>query len=98
MLVGQPPPYKFYSLTLLTDAQSAPEISFAVPNPAATYIVVALDLDAPFPSFGALGPIEHWVQPGFKADENNVLTTNEPFVANYIPPGKSTSDCPLKIY
>lgn len=49
-----------------------------------------LDLDAPFPSFGALGPIEHWVQPGFKAGPNNVLTTTEPFVANYIPPGMST--------
>lgn len=56
-------------------------------------MVVALDLDAPFPSFGPLGPILHWIQPGFKADANNKLTSTEPFVANYIgpapPPGSS---------
>ncbi|KAF4637769.1 hypothetical protein G7Y89_g313 [Cudoniella acicularis] len=75
------------------EAQSAPEISYAVPNSSATYMVVALDLDAPFPSFGVLGPILHWIQPGFKAGPNNTLTSNEPFVANYIgpapPPGSS---------
>lgn len=56
-------------------------------------MVVALDLDAPFPSFDLLGPILHWIQPGFKAGPNNVLTSSEPFVANYIapapPPGSS---------
>ncbi|KAI9742967.1 MAG: hypothetical protein M1818_003262 [Claussenomyces sp. TS43310] len=75
------------------EAQSAPEISYAVPNPSATYMVVALDLDAPFPSFGVLGPILHWIQPGFHAGPNHALTSNEPFVANYIgpapPPGSS---------
>jgi len=75
------------------EAQSAPSISYAVPDPSATYMVVALDLDAPFPSFGVLGPILHWIQPGFKAGPDNVLTPNEPFVANYIgpapPPGSS---------
>lgn len=82
-----------YSLTISTEAQSAPEVSYAVPNSSATYMVVALDLDAPFPSFGVLGPILHWIQPGFKASPNNTLTSNEPFVANYIgpapPPGSS---------
>ncbi|KAL9617889.1 MAG: hypothetical protein Q9160_007377 [Pyrenula sp. 1 TL-2023] len=76
------------------EAQSAPEISYAVPSSSATYMVVALDLDAPFPSFGVLSPILHWIQPGFKASpNNNTLTSDEPFVANYIgpapPPGSS---------
>lgn len=56
-------------------------------------MVVALDLDAPFPSLDILGPILHWIQPGFKVALNNELTSNEPFVANYIgpapPPGSS---------
>ncbi|TVY71494.1 Carboxypeptidase Y inhibitor [Lachnellula suecica] len=76
------------------EAQTAPTISYAVPNPAATYMVVALDLDAPFPSFGALGPILHWIQPGYKAGADNVLTTDVPFVANYIGPAPPPGSAP----
>ncbi|TVY17495.1 Carboxypeptidase Y inhibitor [Lachnellula arida] len=76
------------------EAQSAPEISYAVPNPSATYLVVALDLDAPFPSFGVLGPILHWIQPGFKAGPENTLTSSEPFVANYIGPAPPPGSAP----
>ncbi|KAI2466777.1 putative protease inhibitor [Annulohypoxylon bovei var. microspora] len=78
------------------DAQSAPELSFASLSPEKTYMVVGLDLDAPFPSFGVLGPILHWIQPGLKAEPNESggfsLKSTEPFVANYIgpaPPGIS---------
>ena len=49
-------------------------------------MVVAMDLDAPFPSWSGLGPILHWIQPGFKAGPNNALTSSQPFVANYIGP------------
>ena len=49
-------------------------------------MAVALDLDAPFPSWGGLGPILHWIQPGFKAGPKNTLTSSQPFVANYIGP------------
>lgn len=63
-----------------------------MPDPSATYLVVALDLDAPFPSFDVLGPILHWIQPGLKVKDNELEAT-EPFVANYIgpapPPGSS---------
>ncbi|TVY94307.1 Carboxypeptidase Y inhibitor [Lachnellula willkommii] len=82
------------------EAQSAPEISYAVPNPSATYLVVALDLDAPFPSFGVLGPILHWIQPGFKAavevkaGAEHTLTSSEPFVANYIGPAPPPGSAP----
>ncbi|KAM0147350.1 hypothetical protein ACHAQE_004925 [Botrytis cinerea] len=76
-----------------SEAQTAPKLSFAVPNPSSTYLIVMLDLDAPFPSLQLLGPILHWIQPGYKADANGVLTTDDPFVANYIgpapPPGSS---------
>ena len=50
-------------------------------------MVVALDLDAPAPSFGVLGPILHWIQPGFKVSQSTeTLTSADPFVANYIGP------------
>ncbi|KAK9240888.1 phosphatidylethanolamine-binding protein [Lipomyces kononenkoae] len=79
------------------DAQSPPELAFNVPSPAETYMVVGLDIDAPFPSFRGLGPILHWIQPGLKPEPSNdgqpILKVTAPFVANYIgpapPPGSS---------
>ncbi|KAE8153676.1 phosphatidylethanolamine-binding protein [Aspergillus avenaceus] len=74
------------------EAQSAPQISFPVASSSATYMVVALDIDAPFPSFNVLGPILHWIQPGLKARDGRLEIT-EPSVVNYIgpapPPGSS---------
>jgi phosphatidylethanolamine-binding protein (PEBP) family uncharacterized protein len=75
-------------------------MTFSFPNSSTTkYIVIALDIDAPFQSLPILGPILHWIQPGFitssAAEEdggnnsnnnNNKLSTSEPFVANYIGP------------
>ncbi|KAJ5921252.1 protease inhibitor (Tfs1) [Penicillium verhagenii] len=75
------------------DAQSPPKISFPGLSTDKTYFVVSLDIDAPFPSFGVLGPILHWIQPGVKASESGELDLSAPFVANYIgpapPPGSS---------
>ncbi|OTB00529.1 hypothetical protein M426DRAFT_65633 [Hypoxylon sp. CI-4A] len=73
------------------DAQSEPELSFASLSPEKTYLVVNLDIDAPFPSFGVLGPVLHWRQPGFKATpladgEGFSLKSTEPFVTDYIGP------------
>ena len=45
-------------LTLNVEAQTAPELSFNVTS--GTYMVIGLDIDAPFPSFNVLGPILHW--------------------------------------
>lgn len=68
------------------DAQSQPELTFSGASPSKTYIVIELDIDAPFPSFPKLGPILHWVQPGFKLSSTGVLESTEPFIANYIGP------------
>jgi phosphatidylethanolamine-binding protein (PEBP) family uncharacterized protein len=86
--------FKLFNLIISVEAQTVPEISYAVPNPSATYMVVALDIDAPFPSFSVLGPILHWIQPGFKAGPDNVLTTSEPFIANYIGPAPPPGSAP----
>lgn len=77
-----------------SDAQTAPTLSLNSPTPAESYIIIALDIDAPFPSFGALGPILHWIQPGLKleplssSDQKTTLkaSATTPFIANYIGP------------
>ena len=58
-------------------------------------MIIAVDIDAPFPSFGVLGPILHWIQPGLKCSQTGELTSSDtPFVANYIgpapPPGSAS--------
>ncbi|KAJ6107384.1 hypothetical protein N7523_008707 [Penicillium sp. IBT 18751x] len=75
------------------DAQTPPELFFSGLDTSKTYLIVGLDIDAPFPSFGVLGPILHWIQPGVKITESSTLDTSAPFIANYIgpapPPGSS---------
>ena len=56
---------------------------------AESYIVIALDIDAPFPSFGVLGPILHWIQSGLKLEGGaegiyTLQAPNDPFIANFI--------------
>ncbi|GJN82013.1 protease inhibitor (Tfs1) [Purpureocillium lilacinum] len=72
-----------------TEAQSAPELIFEGADPAATYLIMCVDIDAPFVTLPVLGPILHWIQPGLKAeikDGKSVLTAKEPFVSDYIGP------------
>ncbi|CAK3965981.1 Hypothetical predicted protein [Lecanosticta acicola] len=58
-----------------------------------TYLVVMLDLDAPYASFPILGPLLHWIQPGVRATTSGSLTytQSDPFLVDYIgaspPPG-----------
>jgi len=72
------------------EAQSPPELYFNVPSPSKTYMLIALDIDAPFPQLGVLGPILHWNQPGLTATPAasgpSKLESSEAFVANYIAP------------
>ncbi|KGO68805.1 Phosphatidylethanolamine-binding protein PEBP [Penicillium italicum] len=67
-------------------AQEAPKLFFAGASPTSTYLVVGLDIDAPFPSFGILGPILHWIQSDVKVNSEGALEFDAPFVANYIGP------------
>ncbi|KAI1208350.1 putative protease inhibitor [Annulohypoxylon truncatum] len=80
------------------DAQAVPELSFSDLSPEKTYLVVGLDLDAPFPSFGVLGPILHWIQPGFKAEPKEgggfSLKSTEPFISNWIGPAPPPISAP----
>lgn len=73
-----------------------PELTCASLSPDKSYIVICVDLDAPFPSFPVLGPILHWIQPGLKAapidggrgDRFRLeAAADEPFIANWAPPG-----------
>ncbi|KAL2106911.1 hypothetical protein VUR80DRAFT_5951 [Thermomyces stellatus] len=81
------------------DAQSPPELFVRGLSQNTTYMVVSVDVDAPFPSFGVLGPILHWIQPGLQPAPSEsgtdayALKITAPCVANYIgpapPPGSS---------
>ncbi|KAK9370197.1 phosphatidylethanolamine-binding protein [Lipomyces kononenkoae] len=80
------------------EAQSPPELAFTVPSASGTYMAICLDIDAPFPSFGVLGPILHWVQPGLKPEPTtngqSILKVTAPFVANYIGPAPPPGSAP----
>lgn len=79
----------------MVDAQDAPTLAFTVPDASKSYLVIGLDLDAPFPSFAVLGPILHWVQSGFTASPgSNTLTTTAPFISDYIGPAPPPRSSP----
>ncbi|KJZ77692.1 hypothetical protein HIM_02869 [Hirsutella minnesotensis 3608] len=75
------------------DAQEAPQLRFQAANPDGTYLIMSLDIDAPFPSLDVLGPALHWIQPGLKAD-GAALTAREPFVANFVGPAPPPGSAP----
>ena len=61
--------------------------------------MVALDIDAPFPSWAGLGPIQHWIQSGLRveqdsSDTKNLKATNVPFIADYIGPAPPPGSAP----
>ena len=57
-------------------------------------MIVGMDIDAPFPGFGVLGPILHWIQSDVKATSEGVLEYEAPFVANYIGPAPPPMSSP----
>jgi phosphatidylethanolamine-binding protein len=73
----------------VSEAKSAPELSFDVAS--GTYMVINLDLDAPFPSFNVLSPILHWLQPGLQPQTadgvTKLLSQDTPWMVNYAGPG-----------
>ncbi|KAK3049025.1 hypothetical protein LTR09_009679 [Extremus antarcticus] len=50
--------------------------TLTLPTPSGVYIVVCIDLDAPFPSFSFLGPILHWFQSGLRASASSTPSTS----------------------
>ncbi|KAI3232500.1 hypothetical protein DTO012A9_1093 [Penicillium roqueforti] len=74
--------------------QEPPKLSFTGTNPNSTYMIVSMDIDAPFPGFGVLGPILHWIQSDVKATSEGVLEYEAPFVANYIGPAPPPMSSP----
>ncbi|KAI0161904.1 putative protease inhibitor [Hypoxylon sp. FL1284] len=82
------------------DAQAAPELSFSSLSPDKTYVVLGIDIDAPFPSFSVLGPVLHWIQPGYKATATEdgasfaLSAAGVPFVSNYIAPAPPPPSSP----
>jgi phosphatidylethanolamine-binding protein (PEBP) family uncharacterized protein len=69
-------------------------LSFARADPNSTYLVVSLDIDAPFPAFKLLSPILHWIQSDIKVTTDGTLQFDAPFVANYIGPAPPRISAP----
>jgi len=74
------------------NAQSPPELY--LPSSTGTYLVICLDLDAPFRLFPFMSPINHWVQSGLKADASGQLVSEEPCIAHFGPPGPPPGAAP----
>ncbi|KAJ6132145.1 Protease inhibitor (Tfs1) [Penicillium samsonianum] len=83
-----------YELTKTTAAQEPPKLSFTGANPTSTYLVVSLDIDAPFTSFRILSPILHWIQSDIRVTSEGALEFDAPFVANYIGPSPPPLSAP----
>ncbi|TVY58846.1 hypothetical protein LCER1_G001656 [Lachnellula cervina] len=78
------------------DAQATPELSFNVST--GTYIVIGLDLDAPFASLNFLSPILHWIQSGLTPTPEGKGTStlsagNTPFVVDWAAVGAPGGPC-----
>jgi phosphatidylethanolamine-binding protein (PEBP) family uncharacterized protein len=71
-------------------------MTFSAASADKTYLVISLDLDAPFISVPILGPILHWLQGGFKvsASAPGKLESTEAPVAEYIAPAPPPGAAP----
>ncbi|CAG7942879.1 unnamed protein product [Penicillium olsonii] len=76
------------------EAQDPPKLSFDGANRDTKYVIVSLDIDAPFPSLGILGPILHWIQSDVTVGHSSVLEFDAPFVANWIGPAPPPGSAP----
>jgi hypothetical protein len=80
--------YPQIKLTILPPPDALPA---AIASPSQTYLIICLDLDPPFASFPFAGPINHWLQSGFRlsppSSSTSNLTTTDPFIINYFRPG-----------
>ncbi|KIW10412.1 hypothetical protein PV08_11375 [Exophiala spinifera] len=77
------------------DAKEAPTLTWARAPSDQKFVVVCLDLDAPFPSFAVLGPTLHWLQAGFTLDAaTGHLTSPDAAIAFYAGPGPPPASGP----
>ncbi|EXJ75727.1 uncharacterized protein A1O5_00234 [Cladophialophora psammophila CBS 110553] len=69
------------------EAQGLPTLGWNAPSKQ-KFLVISLDLDAPFPSFAPLSPALHWLQAGLAAQgAGDDLTSPDPAIAFWAGPG-----------
>ncbi|MDI1489932.1 MAG: hypothetical protein OHK93_001131 [Ramalina farinacea] len=74
-----------------SEAEIKPQLSFNPKSPAGSYIVIALDVDAPVTPLGALTPVLLWIQSNLSIKRNTegrtrLSTAGHPFIVNYSSP------------
>ncbi|GLA42173.1 hypothetical protein AnigIFM63309_010501 [Aspergillus niger] len=83
------------------DAAHPPRMSFPRLKSNGTYMIVCLDLDAPYPSCRILGPKCLWIQSGLEpiVSESGhfFLRVAAPFIANYVGPNPLPGSSPHRI-
>lgn len=92
-----PHPTKIHSANKKTEAQTPPTLSFPGADPSKTYLIIALDIDAPFPSCKILGPILHWIQGGYTVEASSTsgkLESGLSYITNYIGPAPPPMSAP----
>ncbi|OAP62310.1 hypothetical protein AYL99_04513 [Fonsecaea erecta] len=69
------------------EARELPTLGWKAPS-GQKFLVVNLDLDAPFPSFALLSPALHWLQTGLTVEgPSGDLTSPDPAVVHWVGPG-----------
>ncbi|KAL2869071.1 YbhB/YbcL family Raf kinase inhibitor-like protein [Aspergillus lucknowensis] len=77
------------------DTQPTPSLSAPPGLAEGTYAVISLDLDAPFSSWNVLSPIAHWVQTGFRIDQQSAsLKSDDPPLCPWLPAGPPPGAAP----
>ncbi|KIX96034.1 uncharacterized protein Z520_08289 [Fonsecaea multimorphosa CBS 102226] len=71
------------------EAQEVPTLGWNAAS-GQKFLVVCLDIDAPFPTFAPLSPVLHWLQTGLAAEGSTSggdLTSPDPAIAHWAAPG-----------
>lgn len=70
------------------EAQEVPRLSWSSSTTSGQkYIVISLDINAPFPSFAPLSPVLHWLQAGFTVTSTGDLVSSDSAIAFWAGPG-----------
>jgi phosphatidylethanolamine-binding protein (PEBP) family uncharacterized protein len=72
---------------MIIEAQDMPTLSWTAFFSNKRYMIICIDLDAPFPSFAILSPVLHWMQASITVSSTGQLVSPDPVIAFWAGPG-----------